>query len=50
MRKAVADKYRMDNLAREKIQEKRSQLGPAYVKDVTDDVFVTIDSSQLNDN
>ena len=48
LRKALADKYHYKNLNKEKNEERRAQLGPSYQKDVTDDVFVTIDSSQIN--
>lgn len=45
MRKALADKYHDKTSNREKNDERRAQLGPTYQKHVTDDVFVTIDSS-----
>jgi len=48
MRKALAQKYAIRHHNKEKNEERKTTLGPTYKKDVTHDVFVTIDSSQID--
>ena len=47
MRKALAQKYHIKHHNRDKNEERKSTLGPSYEKDVTHDVFTTIDGSKI---